>query len=149
MKMKKIFLMLSVSILVISMMAMSFADAPFGPASIFASLTNQTTQEAHDLKVTSGKTYGELAKDANVYDAFAEQTLAAKTDRVNSLVASGELTQTEADEILAALANCDGSSKHILRNYLKSGSHPLDGTGNGLGRGMGNGMGRGMGRGNK
>ena len=49
--MKKALLMLTVGILVLGTMAMSFADAPFGPAAIYASLTNKTQQEAYDLKV--------------------------------------------------------------------------------------------------
>jgi hypothetical protein len=164
MKMKKLLLMLTVGILVIGTMAMSFADAAFGPAAIYASLTNMTEQEAYDLKVASGKTFGELAKDANVYDAFVAASLTAKTDYVNSLVASGDLTQEEADAIITAFENCDGTQTHILRNYLQT---PQDGTGLrqgqfgnrrtmsgdgtcvGTGVGTGTGFGRGMGRGNR
>ena len=164
MKMKKILLMLTVGILIIGTMAMSFADAAFGPAAIYASLTNMTEQQAYDLKVSSGKTFGELAKDANVYDAFVAASLTAKTDYVNSLVASGDLTQEEADAIITAFENCDGTQKHILRSYLQKGSQPQDGTGlrqgqsinrkangtcTGTGVGTGNSYGRGMGRGNK
>ncbi len=165
--MKKILLMLTVGILIIGTMAMSFADAAFGPAAIYASLTNMTEQEAYDLKVSSGKTFGELAKDANVYDAFVAASLTAKTDYVNSLVASGDLTQDEADAIITAFENCDGTQTHILRNYLQTGSQLQDGTGlrqgqsgnrrsmlgdgtcTGTGVGTGTGFGRGMGRGNK
>ncbi len=161
--MKKILLMLTVGILVLGTMAMSFADAAFGPAAIYASLTKMTEQQAYDLRVSSGKTFGELAKDANVYDAFVVASLTAKTEYVNSLVASGDLTQDEANVILTAFENCDGTQTHILRNYLQTGTHPQDGsqgnslgrkslgtrtgTGLGIGNGMGNGLGRGMGRG--
>lgn len=168
--MKKLLLMLTVGILIIGTMAMSFADAAFGPAAIYASLTNMTEQEAYDLKVSSGKTFGELAKDANVYDAFVAASLTAKTEYVNSLVASGDLTQEEADAIITAFENCDGTQKHILRSYLQTGSQPQDGTGfgfgnrrsmngdgtctgtglgSGTGAGAGAGFGRGMGRGNR
>ena len=161
--------MLTVGILIIGTMAMSFADAAFGPAAIYASLTNITEQEAYDLKVASGKTFGELAKDANVYDAFVAASLTAKTEYVNSLVASGDLTQEEADAIITAFENCDGTQKHILRNYLPAGSQAQAGaglrqgqslnrrsmigdgtcTGTGVGIGTGSGFRRGMGRGNK
>ena len=167
--MKKLLLMLTVGILIIGTMAMSFADAAFGPAAIYASLTNITEQEAYDLKVASGKTFGELAKDANVYDAFVAASLTAKTEYVNSLVASGDLTQEEADAIITAFENCDGTQKHILRNYLPAGSQAQAGaglrqgqslnrrsmigdgtcTGTGVGIGTGSGFRRGMGRGNK
>lgn len=165
--MKKLLLMLTVGILVIGTMAMSFADAAFGPAAIYASLTNVTEQEAYDLKVSSGKTFGELAKDANVYDAFVAASLTAKTEYINGLVASGDLTQAEADAILTAFENCDGTQTHILRSNLQTTQDGtgfgqgqsinrramnVDGTctGTGVGTGTGfSGQGRGMGRGNK
>jgi len=133
--MKKTLMVLTIGILVLGTMAMSFADSAFGPAQIYANLKGITEEQAYDLRLETGKTFGTLAQENGIYDEFLAASLAAKTTYINGLVASGDLTQDEADAILDNLANCDGTQQHLNRGIF--------GQGNGTGQGMMNGQGRG------
>ncbi|HAS72946.1 MAG TPA: hypothetical protein DCS67_02245 [Clostridiales bacterium UBA8960] len=130
--MKKIIILLSVSILILGTMALSFADALFSPAKIFGDLVGLSEQEAYDVRLESGKSFGQLAEDYGVYDAFVASAHESKIAYIEGLVEKGELTREEADLIIERLENCDGSLKG---NGL---------FGKGLGRGM---MGQGFGQG--
>ncbi len=147
--MKKTLLLMMVGILVLGTMAMSFADASFGPAKIFADLLGITEEEAYDMRLESGKTFGTLAEEKGIYDEFLAATLEAKTVYIKSLVAEGKLTQAEADQILANLANCDGTQQHLNQGIFGKGSGQgmMNGQGRGNGQGAMNGQGRGAGRG--
>ncbi len=149
MNMKKTLLLMMVGILVLGTMAMSFADASFGPAKIFADLLGITEEEAYDMRLESGKTFGTLAEEKGIYDEFLAATLEAKTAYIKSLVAEGKLTQAEADQILANIANCDGTQQHLNQGIFGKGSGQgmMNGQGRGNGQGMMNGQGRGAGRG--
>lgn len=157
--MKKLLLTMAVGILVLATMALSFADAAFSPADIFAKLKGITTEEAYDLRLETGKSFGTLAEEAGFYDAFKAATLDAKKAILDDLVAKGELTQEEADEIYANLEACDGTQQHMYRGIFgtadgrsgegryASGSCDGSGLGAGTGKGMmgqGSGSGRGM-----
>lgn len=146
--MKKSAVLGLVSLLVVGMMAFSFADSAFGPAGVYASLTDVTAEEAYALNTKSGDTFGDLAKDAGVYDAFYAATLAAKQAMIEERVKAGTLTRDQADEILTALANCDGTQSRILQSKLGLGQRLQNGQGsgeramNGSGLGAKNGNGR-------
>ena len=116
--MKKLLLTMAVGILVLATMALSFADAAFSPADIFAKLKGITTEEAYDLRLETGKSFGTLAEEAGFYDAFKAATLDAKKAILDDLVAKGELTQEEADEIYANLEACDGTQQHMYRGIF-------------------------------
>ncbi|MCK8058577.1 MULTISPECIES: hypothetical protein [unclassified Fusibacter] len=150
--MKKILAVTLVGMMVMGMMVFSFADGVFGPASIFADLIDVSEDEAYDLKLESGLTFGELAEKYDVYEAFKDAAFGAKELWIAELVAKDELTQAEADEILAALAACDGTQTHILRDQFNLGQKMMNGQGNGQrlqdGSGAG-GQGAGKGNGNR
>ena len=164
--MKKVLLVLTVGILVLGTMAMSFADGVFNPAQVYGDLVGITEEEAYNLHIDSDKTFGTLASEAGVYESFSSIMLASKTEYVNQLVADGKLTSEQADSILTNLQNCDGTQQGILRNALgygmgiganseygkgngqgaKLGNGLCDGTGTGLQDGTGYGRGAGMGQ---
>lgn len=78
-----------------------------------------------------------MAEAAGVYDEFKAVALIGKEAMLNALVAEGKLTEADAEEILADLAECDGEKSDILK---KSGLFGLkDGSGFGSGQGQGNG----------
>ncbi len=142
--MKKVLLILTVGILVLGTMAMSFADGIFNPAQVYGDLVGITEEEAYNLHIDSDKTFGTLASEAGVYEAFTSVMLDSKIQYINQLVTDGKITQEQADGIINDLQNCDGTQQGILRNAL--------GYGMGLGAngeyGMGNGQGRGTSFGN-
>ena len=135
--MKKTLLLMAVAILVVATMALSFADASFSPASIFGKLIGVTEEEAYQMRVDTGKTFGQLAEEKGVYDEFLTATKEAKIAYVNSLVAEGKLTQAEADQIINNINTCDGTQQGLNKGMF--------GRGQGLGRGMMNGTGLGAG----
>lgn len=144
--MKKSVLLGVVGVLVVGMMAFSFADAAFGPAKIYADLTGVTEEAAYAQRQESGDSYGVLAKEAGVYEAFAEATLASKKVMIEEMVTEGKITRAEADAVLSALEDCDGTQTHILQNSLGFGQHLMNGQGNGQKAADGTGFGAGRGR---
>lgn len=142
--MKKVLLILTVGILVLGTMAMSFADGIFNPAQVYGDLVGISEEEAYNLHIDSDKTFGTLASEAGVYEAFTAVMLDSKIQYINQLVTDGKITQEQADSIITNLQNCDGTQQGILRNSL--------GYGMGLGAngeyGMGNGQSRGASFGN-
>lgn len=127
--------------------AVTFAAAPtLSMADILANLTGKTAAEVQAEKVETGKTYGTLAKDADVLDEFKAEAVVQKKAILTEKVAAGTITQEKADEISAAIdermANCDGTATG------NDGTRLGAGFGMGQGQGMGNGaMARGAGNG--
>lgn len=124
--MKKTLIALLVGILILGTMALSFADSVFSPAKIFGDLIGKTEEEAYDIRLESGKSFGQLAEDYGVYEEFAASALEAKKAYIESLVEKGELTREEADRILENIENCDGTGRGLNRGTF----------GSGFGRGM-------------
>ncbi len=135
--MKKSVVMLAVAVMMLGTMGVAFADASWGPAAIYADLTQITEEEAYALKVEKDMTFGELAQEEGVYDEFKAAALAGKEEMLDQLVKDGKITQEKADEVLAAMEACDGDSQGLLKGT------GLFGQRNGNGRGAGNGQGNG------
>lgn len=143
--MKKTLLLVALAILAIGMTTLSFADAVFSPAQTYADLTGITLEEAYTLHYDSAKTYGTLAAEAGVYEAFFDQMIEAKITRINALVKEGKITEEQATTIIDALENCDGTQNHIIRETLGNGMMNGQECGLGLGQSLNqNGTGRGM-----
>ena len=139
--MKKMVTFLLVVVMMLGATGFAFADAAFGPASIYAGLAGITEEEAYDLRLSTGSTFGELATEAGVYDAFKEAALSSKITMINEMVADGDLTQADADTIITALENCDGTQSRILQgSNLGFGQKALAGTHRGAGNGQGAGQ---------
>lgn len=126
--MKSIFIILTVVILAMGTMVTSFAGSRLNPAEIYADLTRTTEEAAYALKLETGKTFGELAKEAGVYEAFQEAAHAKKVAWINEKVASGELTEEEAAQIIANLENCTGERSNMMKGLFGQ-----NGTGKGCG----------------
>ncbi|MPN12704.1 hypothetical protein SDC9_160023 [bioreactor metagenome] len=144
MKNKKIFLTSLVSLLILSAFAIpSFAAAYSSPAEVASAVTEKPLTEVVEERA-SGKTYGEIAAEEGKLSDFKEEMLKIKEERLQSRVDSGRITQEEADEILAQVAqrqeNCDGTGR-------ADGSGQGLGLGNGQGLGNCNGEGQGQGKG--
>jgi len=116
--------------------ATSVVAATFkSPAEIYAGLKGVTVEEAYDAKA-AGSTYGELADEAGVLDAFKAEMLENRKAMIQDRVESGQLTQEQADAYIenmeANQANCDGTT-------MGAGGHmgqALGGFGQGQSRGM-------------
>jgi hypothetical protein len=113
-----------VAVLVLSALSVTaLAAAAYGsPAEAVAGLTGKTLEDVIAEKSETGKTYGQLANDAGVLDEFKAALLEMKKDVLNAKVAEGKITQAEADEILAAIAEnqatCDGTGgAKVGRSY--------------------------------
>lgn len=157
--MKKTLVVMVVAVMILGTMSVAFADASWGPASIFAKLSGMEEEDAYNVKVESGLTFGELAKseEYDFYDKFKELALAGKEVMIAQLVEEGKLTEEQAKEILLAFENCDGTKTEMLKNSGLFGLKAGNGQGNGLraqdgeGEGTqqrlgGNGQARGMGQ---
>jgi hypothetical protein len=95
-------------------------------------------------------TIGVMAAETDATTVAPRFTLEQKIDILNERVAAGDLTQEEADEIVAAIeANselCDGTGTSKIGQSLGARFGGGQGKGNGVGNGSGNrGGGRGMG----
>lgn len=128
--MKKTVLVLVVAVMVLGTMSVAFADASWGPLKIFEE-KGYTVEDVYEMR-EEGMTLGELAQEEGFYEEFRAAALVQKTDRIAQLVADGELTQEEADEILAAFANCDGTQQNLLKRTGLFGQRAGNGQGNGL-----------------
>jgi len=135
--MKKSVVMLAVAVVMLGTMGVAFADASWGPAAIYADLTQITEEEAYALKVEKDMTFGELAQEAEIYDEFKTAALEGKEAILDQLVKDGKITQEKADEVLEAMEACDGDSQGLLKGT------GLFGQRNGNGRGADNGQGNG------
>lgn len=138
-KLKK-FLAVGVAVLVLSALsATALAAAAYGsPAEAVAGLTGKTLDDVIAEKTETGKTYGQLANDAGVLDEFKAALLEIKKDILAAKVAEGKMTQEQADEILAAIAenqaNCDGTGGAKLGQGCGAG---FGANGGGVGNGNG------------
>lgn len=116
----------------------AFAASKYNsPAEAVAGLTGKTVESIVSERAETGKTYGEIAKEAGKLEEFKSENLQIKKDILAKRVADGTMTQARADEIIKAVderqATCDGTGN--------------GGTGCGMGAGFGRGSGSGNGRG--
>ncbi|HOD92889.1 MAG TPA: hypothetical protein PLT91_02730 [Clostridia bacterium] len=117
------------------------------PAEAYSALNGVTTEEAYALRKSTGKTFGMLALEAGKSEEFKSIILQMKKDKINESVVSGEITQEEADALLAKLeanmANCDGTGMQgtgiglgLGTRSRQNNTHRMDGNG-GMNRGSG------------
>lgn len=121
------------------------------PAEVVADLTERTVESVVAEKVETGSTYGSIAKEADVLDAFKDEVLLIKESQLDEKVAEGTMTQEQSDTILQALeanqAECDGTGSSQIGKQYGAGFGNGSGSGTGCGMGNGNGQGRGAGNG--
>lgn len=127
-----------------------YAATAATPAEIVSQLTGKSV-EAVTQERLDGNTYGEIAEEAGVLDAFKDQMLESKKAWLAERVEAGTLTQAQADEIIQAMeanqAVCDGTGSARIGRGLGAGFGQGAGQCLGLGQGAGAGQGqfRGMG----
>ncbi|MCE5196432.1 MAG: hypothetical protein LLG09_04805 [Negativicutes bacterium] len=103
------------------------------PAEIVAGLTGRSLESVIAEHEATGENYGQIAAAAGLRDEFISEMALLRQDKIAAKVASGEITQAQADEILSLLA-----ARRVLGNGLAARiSQKL-----GLGRGMMNGFGQ-------
>lgn len=114
-----------------------FAGTFKSPAEIYAELKGVTVEEAYAEKA-AGTSYGQLADQAGVLEEFKADMLENRKAMIQDRVASGQLTQEQADAMIknmeANIANCDGTM-----------SNGYGGKGQGFGGMFGKGRGMGAG----
>lgn len=145
-KFKKI---LGIGLVVLTVSALSTtalaASAYSSPAEAVAGLTGRTLDSVVEERTATGNSYGMIADDAGVLDGFKAEALAIKKAALDEKVAAGDMTQEEADDIMAALeanqATCDGSGSSGVGKSFGAGfgSNSAGGRGNGGGLGQGGG----------
>ncbi|MHB1151893.1 MAG: DUF2680 domain-containing protein [Eubacteriales bacterium] len=147
-KMKKLLIVGAVVLTVAVTAITSFAASEYNsPAEALAALTSKTEEQLIQEKQESGTTFGAIAEENGVLDAFKAEVLQIRKDRIEAKVADGTLTREKADEIIKAIedriANCDGTGSS--GNFgLRSGNGAGSGMRNGEGRGNRQGMGKGI-----
>lgn len=115
--MSKLRKLLAISIAVLSLSAVSITalavSAYSSPAEVVAALTGKSVSSIVDERQDTGNSYGTIAREAGVLDEFKSAMLENKKGVLEARVASGDMTQEQADEILAAIeanmAACNGS----------------------------------------
>ena len=117
------------------------------PAEAAADLTGQSI-ETVIAERQEGTTYGAIADEAGVLDEFKDAMLELKKDVLDERVAAGDMTQAEADEIIAAIEehmeDCDGTGGAGIGRLYGAG---FGSGGQGLGQGLGSAQGGGYGGG--
>jgi hypothetical protein len=152
---KKLAVLGAVVLAVGSTSVMAFAATNIAtPAEIAASVTGRTLEQVTEEKLQNDITYGTVAKNYDSLEEFQKAMLENKKAILEEKVASGVLTQEEADEIIKALEEnqltCDGTGEaRIGQSYGAAFGGMMgrgQGAGLGQGRGQGNGLGGGQGR---
>ena len=149
--MKKLITLSVVSVMVLSMAGLAFADSFKSPAQTYADLAKVSVEEAYELRGTE-KTFGQLASENDLLDDFRKANLESKKSILADMVTNGEMTQEQADEIIKAMEENDCLTPGENRVGQKFGAgfgRALNGQGQGAGQGLrrGNGQGRGNGAG--
>lgn len=146
---KKMLLLTTAAVAMLSLGAVAFADSLKTPAQIYSEVTGKTIEQAITERQTSGESYGQLAQDAGKYEEFKSQMLENRKALFDEKVKSGQITQAQADAILERIENCEGPGQGVCGNGLGNGFGRGGGCGMMNGRGNnGNGFGWGNGQGN-
>ncbi|MCF8019183.1 MAG: hypothetical protein K9L62_07190 [Vallitaleaceae bacterium] len=132
-KSRKLVVSMSALVLVAATSIGVYAAENMSPAQSLSELTGMSVEELYEAK--GDQTFGVLAQELEVEDAFRTDMVANKLAIIEERVAQGTITREAADEMIAVILenqeNCDGTG-------LNQGDLRL-----GLGFGQGNGMGTG------
>ncbi|MBN2259176.1 MAG: hypothetical protein JW702_01375 [Clostridiales bacterium] len=114
--MKKLVTIVLIGVLAIGFGAFAFADALSSPAEVYANLEGIEVADAYVLKGTD-QTFGDLAKEAGIYDAFVAANLEGKIAMIDEKVADGTLSAEDAAAIKLEIENCEGTSSKLGQLY--------------------------------
>lgn len=141
----KINKLLAVGVAVLSLSALSvtvFAASTYSStAEAVADLTDRTVESVVEERQDTGNTYCTIASEAGVLEEYQSAMLEIRKDSLDARVASGDMTQEQADEILATIEtnmeNCDGTGSAKIGQSNGAG---FGSNGNCLGTGTGTGF---------
>jgi hypothetical protein len=144
--MKKILVsvvVVAIVLIAVAAVALAAVDART-PAEIVAGLTGKSVDEVTAAR-EDGQTYGAQAAAAGQLESFQTARLEQYKLRLDEAVKNGQITQTRADELYAAMKTrieaCEGDGSGL-------GNGARGGLGMGLGQGQGQGARAGLGQGN-
>ena len=143
---KKLFTIGMVVLIMGALSMTAFAASAYStPAEAAAGVTGKTVEEVVAEKQSTGLTYGQIANEAGKLEQFKAAILEMRKAAIAEKVASGEMTQEEADALISAIeansAVCDGTgSAGIGKSFGVA-----FGAGNGTGSGVCDGTGAGAG----
>jgi len=129
--MKKTILVLAVVVMVFGTMSVAFADASWGPLAILEKLSGESQEDIYAMR-EEGETLGDVAKELEVYEAFRAEALTQKKAMLQEMIQAGEISEEEAEEVLAAFESCDGTQQQVLQGEGLFGQRAGNGQGNGL-----------------
>lgn len=138
--MKKFMSVAVAGLLVLSTGALSFADDVITPAEIYAEQAGVSLEETYGSRGEAR--FGQMAKDAGIWEEFNARFLEVKKEKIGDLVKAGDMTQAEADEIIAAMEACDGTNPEqlLLGKNLAFGRGSEGNNGRGFGAKSSNGL---------
>lgn len=120
--MKKMILSLGLGVIMLGTAGLAFANnSPHQMAEVYANLADMTTEEARLERQESMQPFGKLAKERGFYEQFKTEALQSKIAWIENKVSTGEITQSEADELISSLKNCDGTKSDTLKNAFQMG----------------------------
>ena len=141
---------ITTAILMVGVMSVgAYASSAYtSPAEAVAGLSGKSVEEVVATKTSTDETYGQIAADLGILEAFKTEMLELRTDYINQKVANGTLTQERANVAIQAmednLADCDGTGLVQGGNNYQAGNNSGTRSGNNGSRG---GMGLGDGTG--
>jgi LPS O-antigen subunit length determinant protein (WzzB/FepE family) len=148
--MKKLIIILSVALLMVTGITVAFAASPAKtPAEIVSDVTGKTTDEVTDDR-QAGETYCEQAAEAGKLQEFKDERLEQYKLTLDEAVSDKSITQDKADSLYDSMktrmANCNGDGTGCGQNGCGHGRRSGDGMTNGCGLGNGAGNRNGLGR---
>jgi hypothetical protein len=131
-KSKKLYFILTVLLITAISTTVYAASAYSSPAEAAADLTGMTLDEVTALRLETGDSYCEIAKEAGKLDEFKAAVLEIKKENLEDRVANGTLTQERATEMLQDIEqdqiNCDGTGQQTRVGAGQAGIGQNNGT---------------------
>lgn len=107
--MKKLSIMLLLGVLTLSLLTGAYAqEATQAPEA--AATQEPAAQSVLDMTLSGGKTFGELANELGVLDAFEAADARAQVQMIRAMFLLGKLTREDVQEVLSAVISAAGAS---------------------------------------
>ena len=115
--MKKLSIMLLLGVLTLSLLTGAYAqEATQAPE---AAVTQEpAAQSVLDMTLSGGKTFGELADELGVLDAFQAADARAQIQMIRAMFLLGKLTREDVQQVLSAVISAAGASAGLGKGPL-------------------------------
>jgi Spy/CpxP family protein refolding chaperone len=84
------------------------------PQEALAELTGRSAEELRQERASSGRSFGAMAKEADLLEEFKLKMFELKKQRISERVAAGEITREQADDMIRQIetrqAECNGDA---------------------------------------